>query len=187
MKAKNMLHNDKDYKYLFEEVKEKKNVFPINTVKGSQFIKPKFAFSGACAGCGETPYLKLLTQLFSDRLVIANATGCSSIYGASMPSMPYDIPWANSLFEDNAEFGYGMKIADDAMKNEIKALINNNMDKIKKSEKPIYKAYCDETTLENSNNLYDIIDDTKILELKELKQYIKPRSIWLVGGDGWGR
>ena len=71
-----------------------------NTVKGSQFVKPKFEFSGACAGCGETPYIKLVTQLFGDNMVVANATGCSSIYGASVPSMPYSIPWANSLFEE---------------------------------------------------------------------------------------
>ena len=80
---------DAEYKYLFNEVSEKKNVMPTTTVRGSQFVKPKFEFSGACAGCGETPYLKLLTQLFGDRMVIANATGCSSIYGASAPSMPY--------------------------------------------------------------------------------------------------
>lgn len=105
---------------------------PTNTVKGSQFVTPKFEFSGACAGCGETPYLKLLTQLFKDKLVIANATGCSSIYGASAPSTPYQVPWANSLFEDNAEFGYGMKIADNTMKQRITNIIKNNMNDIKK-------------------------------------------------------
>ena len=88
------------------------------TVKGSQFSKPLFEFSGACAGCGETPYVKLITQLFGDRMIVANATGCSSIYGGSAPANPYTTnknghgpAWANSLFEDNAEFGYGMNLA----------------------------------------------------------------------------
>ena len=98
------------YEYLFNHVTEKK-VMPTSTVKGSQFVKPKFEFSGACAGCGETPYLKLLTQLFGDNLMISNATGCSSIYAASLPTTAYSVPWANSLFEDNAEYGYGMKLS----------------------------------------------------------------------------
>ncbi|MBQ3306719.1 MAG: pyruvate:ferredoxin (flavodoxin) oxidoreductase [Bacilli bacterium] len=188
MKMKHELREDKkdeEAKYLFEEVKEKKNVMPTNTVKGSQFVKPKFEFPGACAGCGETPYLKLLTQLFGDRMIVANATGCSSIYGASTPSMPYSIPWANSLFEDNAEFGFGMKVADEAMKNQIISLIQTNKDKIKKSEKEIYNAYCKEQTLENAEALMNIIDDTSITELKDLKDFIMPKSVWMIGGDGW--
>ena len=188
MKMKNELHEDKkdeEYKYLFNDTKEKKNVMPTNTIKGSQFVKPKFEFSGACAGCGETPYLKLLTQLFGDRMIVANATGCSSIYGASTPSMPYSIPWANSLFEDNAEFGFGMKIADEALKGQIIALIKNNKDLIKNSEKDIYKAYCEEQNEENANALLEIIDDTKIEGLLKLKEFILPKSVWMIGGDGW--
>ena len=172
-------------KYLFEEVKEHNDVFPTNTVKGSQFRTPKFEFSGACAGCGETPYLKLLTQLFGDRLMIANATGCSSIYGASAPNSPYSVPWANSLFEDNAEFGYGMKIADTVMKDRITSLIKNNMRDIKKSEQKIYKDYCNNINIETAKNLLSIIDNTKIEELLNLKDFIMPQSIWMVGGDGW--
>ena len=172
-------------KYLFEEVKEHNDVFPTNTVKGSQFRTPKFEFSGACAGCGETPYLKLLTQLFGDRLMIANATGCSSIYGASAPNSPYSVPWANSLFEDNAEFGYGMKIADTVMKDRITLLIKNNMKDIKKSEQKIYKDYCNNINIETATNLLSIIDNTKIEELLNLKDFIMPQSIWMVGGDGW--
>ena len=160
--------------YLFNEVTEKR-VMTTDTVKGSQFRTPKFEFSGACSGCGETPYLKLLTQLFGDNLVIANATGCSSIYGASNPSSPYSVPWANSLFEDNAEFGYGMRIADDALKNRIVTLINDNIDKVKKSD----------INIETADKLYNIVDNTKIDELKSLKSFIKPKSIWTVGGDGW--
>ena len=188
MKMKSELHNDQkeeEYKYLFTDVKSKKNVMPTNTVKGSQFVSPKFEFSGACAGCGETPYIKLLTQLFGDRMIVANATGCSSIYGASTPSMPYTIPWANSLFEDNAEFGFGMKIADITMKNQIITLIKNNLDKVKKSEKDIYKAYCEEQSEENAKALLEIIDDTKIERLLDLKEFIQPKSVWMIGGDGW--
>ena len=188
MKMKNELEAEKKNEaghYLFNEVKEKKNVMPTNTVKGSQFVKPKFEFPGACAGCGETPYLKLLTQLFGDRMIVANATGCSSIYGASMPSMPYSIPWANSLFEDNAEFGFGMKIADEVMKKQIVALIQNNLSDIKKSEKDIYKAYCDDINYETGSKLLEIIDDTKIDRLKKLKDFILPKSVWMIGGDGW--
>lgn len=188
MKSKIKLHNDdrdEEYKYLFNDVKEKKNVMPTNTIKGSQFVKPKFEFSGACAGCGETPYLKLLTQLFGDRMIVANATGCSSIYGASTPSMPYSIPWANSLFEDNAEFGFGMRIADEAMKNQIVTLIKNNKDLIKKSEKDIYNAYCEEQNEENAKALLEIVDETKIERLLKLKDFIMPKSVWMIGGDGW--
>ena len=188
MKMKEELLEDKrdeEYKYLFNEVKEKKNVMPTNTVKGSQFVKPKFEFPGACAGCGETPYLKLLTQLFGDRMIIANATGCSSIYGASTPSMPYSIPWANSLFEDNAEFGFGMREADNALKNQIVTLIKNNLDKVKKSEKEVYKAYVEEINEDTANALLEIIDDTKIERLSKLKDFILPKSVWMIGGDGW--
>ena len=176
---------DEDYKYLFTEVSEKKDVMPTNTVKGSQFKTPKFEFPGACAGCGETPYVKLLTQLFGDKMVVANATGCSSIYSASMPSMAYTVPWSNSLFEDNAEFGFGMKIADLAMKNRIVTMINNNLKVVKKSEQPIYKAYVDNITEETATELMSIIDETRIEGLLKLKDFIMPKSVWLIGGDGW--
>lgn len=188
MKAKEELLQDKkdeEGKYLFEEVSEKKNVMPTNTIKGSQFVRPKFEFSGACAGCGETPYIKLLTQLFGDRMIVANATGCSSIYGASTPSMPYTIPWANSLFEDNAEFGFGMRVADNAMKNQIKTLINNNMSSVKKSEKDIYKNYVEDSNEENAKALLEVIDETKIERLLDLKEFVMPKSVWMIGGDGW--
>lgn len=110
---------------------------PKTTVKGSQFAQPLFEFSGACAGCGETPYITLLTRLFGDRMTIANATGCSSIYGASFPATPYTKnaegngpAWANSLFEDNAEFGFGMHIAAETLRNRIGLLMEENMDKV---------------------------------------------------------
>ena len=172
------------YEYLFNHVTEKK-VMPTSTVKGSQFVKPKFEFSGACAGCGETPYLKLLTQLFGDNLMISNATGCSSIYAASLPTTAYSVPWANSLFEDNAEYGYGMKIADKTVKSRILNLISENIENVAKEDKNVYEAYLEEINPETANNLYDIVDNTNIEGLKELKEYIKPKSIWIVGGDGW--
>ena len=177
--------NEEVSDYLFNEVTYKENVMSTNTVKGSQFVKPKFEFSGACAGCGETPYIKLVTQLFGDNMVVANATGCSSIYGASMPSMPYNIPWANSLFEDNAEYGFGMSVADSAFKEQIKALITNNKNLIKKSELEIYNNYINGINKDTGKALYDIIDNTKITELKKLKDYVMPRSFWIIGGDGW--
>ena len=188
MKMKDALLADKkdeEYQYLFNEVSEKKDVMPTNTVKGSQFKKPRFEFPGACAGCGETPYLKLLTQLFGDKLIISNATGCSSIYGASTPSMPYSVPWANSLFEDNAEFGFGMRIADMAMKNRIVSLIKNNIKDVKKSELDIYKAYAKDINDNTAKDLLEVVDNSKITDLVKLKRFISPKSIWLVGGDGW--
>ena len=187
MKAKKALeedHQKTEAKYLFNEVKEKR-VMPLTTVKASQFMTPKFEFSGACAGCGETPYLKLVTQLFGDNMIVANATGCSSIYGASAPSTPYSISWANSLFEDNAEFGYGMKIADEFMKDRIRNIITENMSNIKKSEQPIYKEYVKDINKETAKKLLSIIDNTKVEELLDLKRFIKPKSVWMIGGDGW--
>lgn len=173
-----------DFTYLFTKVSEK-TPLPLTTVKGSQFARPKFEFSGACAGCGETAYLRLLTQLFGDRLVIANATGCSSIYSASLPTTAYSVPWANSLFEDNAEFGYGMLIADKAKKNKIQSIIEDNMSKLSDEEIDIYSRYLDEFNYENSKALYDIVDSSPIEELKEWKDSILKKSIWCVGGDGW--
>ena len=99
--------------------------------------------------------------------------------------MPYSIPWANSLFEDNAEFGFGMRIADKAMKNQIVNLIQNNMDLVKKSEKDVYKAYTETITEESAKALLDIIDETKIDRLIKLKDFIMPKSVWMIGGDGW--
>ena len=157
---------------------ENKETLSINTIKGSQLKKSLFEFSGACAGCGETPYIKLLTQLFGHKLMIANATGCSSIYGASCPSTPYSIPWANSLFEDNAEFGLGMLKSYQDKRNKIEKIMTEN------TNNPIYKKW-----LDNKNN-YEI---TRVIkeELsntefdKTLLNYVTPSSIWCIGGDGW--
>ena len=149
----NILRN----KYLFENVSEHQPL-PINTVKGSQFVKPKFEFSGACAGCGQTPYLKLLTQLFGDELVISNATGCSSIYGGSIPKTPYSVPWANSLFEDNAEFGFGLAVSDRINKERIKKILYKNINKVGKTEKEIYASYYKKLDYASSCLLYEVVN-----------------------------
>lgn len=150
-----------------------------NNIKTTQFHQPKFEFHGACAGCGETGYIKLLTQLFGEQLIIANATGCSSIYGASAPSMPYSVPWASSLFEDNAEYGYGMVISDKVMKGKI-------IDILASKDSNLAKEYQDNIhNYEYTKKFYDELDETKWKELLPYKEYIKTRSVWCIGGDGW--
>ncbi len=174
----------KRYEYLEKNVTEK-HVMNKNTIKGSQFVKPKFEFSGACAGCGETPYLKLLSQLFGDNLMIANATGCSSIYGASLPSTPYSVPWANSLFEDNAEFGYGMRISEDFMKNKVKRIFMENIDKTNQKNKELINKYLNNYSKEVAEEVYNNLDYNDLKEIEPLKKYIKEKNIWIIGGDGW--
>ncbi len=171
------------YEYL-KTIKDKK-FFPTNNVKGSQFITPKLSFPGACAGCGETPYLKLLTQLFKDNLMIANATGCSSIYSSSIPSTPYEVPWANSLFEDNAEFGYGMRIAEDYMQAKIKRILTENKNNQSNKNQELIKEYLTVNTKETKQKFLNEFNFQELPELEPLKKYIQEKSIWLVGGDGW--
>ena len=160
-----------------------KHKYNETTIKGLGFNKPKFEYCGACAGCGEPAYIKILTQLFGENLVIANATGCSSIYGGSAPSTPYSIPWASSLFEDNAEYGYGMLMANTLIRNRIKNIMENNMDN---DNSELFKKWLDnydnyEITKEVYNNLTEDIPK----QLKELKDYIPSRNYWCIGGDGW--
>ena len=177
------------------------------SVKGSQFYQPYFEFSGACAGCGETPYLKVITQLFGDRMMIANATGCSSIWGASAPSMPYCTDekghgpaWANSLFEDNAEFGYGMVLATkqirDKIESNMKALLELDIDDEMKAAFKDWLEYKDhgEESIAASRKVLDAIGSMSTTDevLKQLcdrilryKDYLVKKSIWAIGGDGW--
>lgn len=169
--------NDKIFDYLDKNIKEK-DVIKKDTIKGSQIRKPKFAFHGACAGCGETAYIKLLTQL-TDNLIIANATGCSSIYGGDLSNLPYKLPWASSLFEDNAEFAFGMMLGYEQNKENVRKYMLENKDELF------------DKWLNNSNN-YEItkevsekIDYEKHSKLKKLKNYIAAKNIWAVGGDGW--
>ena len=161
----------------------KKDIVNTNTIKGLGFVKPKFEYCGACAGCGEAAYIKILTQLFGDNLVVANATGCSSIYGGSMPSTPYNIPWASSLFEDNAEYGYGMLMSNNLIRNRIKNIMESNMDN---PNKELFNKW-----LENSNDysitkeVSDKLTSDIPADLKKLKDYIPSRNYWCIGGDGW--
>ena len=188
------------------KISVKENVMPVDTVKGSQFKKPLFEFSGACGGCGETPYAKLVTQLFGDRMIITNATGCSSIWGGSAPSTPYTVnaegkgpAWANSLFEDNAEYGYGMILAIKQMRNKIenymKQLYEMDIDsKVKDALLDWIKGKEDvEANKESTERILKLftkdLGDKKANELKnkilELKDYLIKKSVWVFGGDGW--
>ncbi len=188
----------------FADVSEK---VKIDTVKGSQFKQPLFEFSGACAGCGETPYIKLITQLFGDRMVIANATGCSSIYGGSAPTCPYTKnaegkgpAWANSLFEDNAEYGYGMHLAykarREALKDKVAALAAagcdkcaaacnawiENMDDAEGSKKASAELV---KVLESAPHDVSAEQATLIKDILAEKDCLVKKSIWIFGGDGW--
>ena len=184
----------------------KDNLMDKKSVKGSQFAMPYFEFSGACSGCGETPYIKVITQLFGDRMMIANATGCSSIWGASAPSMPYTKDkkgrgpsWANSLFEDNAEYGLGMATAVRQMRAKIKDDVEELMAGTHKEE-VLAPARAWIENMENGENSREICDAfIEALEKTDLcdhcrpiadrilanKDYLVKRSIWCLGGDGW--
>lgn len=157
------------------------------TMKGASLEKSKFNFSGACAGCGETPYIKLLTQLFGDELVIANATGCSSIYGGSAPSTPYSIPWANSLFEDNAEFALGIHTSYKNKRNMIKEVMELSLDAVNDEVKELFNEWLNNMeNVEVTTNVKNKLAELEIPnELKDLIDYIPARTVWAVGGDGW--
>ena len=176
--------------------------FKEATVKGSQFKQPLLEFSGACAGCGETPYAKLITQLFGDRMYIANATGCSSIWGNSSPSTPYTMnakgqgpAWDNSLFEDNAEFGYGMLLAQNAIRDGLKSKVESVMANENASEE--VKAACKEwldtyavgalngTATDKLVAALDGIDCPTCKEIVANKDFLAKKSQWIFGGDGW--
>ena len=176
--------------------------FKENTVKGSQFRQPLLEFSGACAGCGETPYAKLITQLFGDRMYIANATGCSSIWGNSSPSTPYTVnakgqgpAWDNSLFEDNAEFGYGMLLAQNAIRDGLKAKVESVMANEKATDE--MKAACKEwldtfgtgalngTATDKLVAVLDGVDCDVCRDIVKNKDFLAKKSQWVFGGDGW--
>ena len=195
------IDNDKYFDFttnipIDNEVLEK---FKVNTVKGSQFRKPLLEFSGACAGCGETPYAKLITQLFGEKMFIANATGCSSIWGATYGSTPYTKnllghgpAFANSLFEDNAEFGFGMYLAYNKIRQRlINKLLNLNIDDEEfKNKLNIYLETKNSTTMNTfaTNELISILKkytNNEVNEILELKEYLSKKSQWIFGGDGW--
>ena len=163
------------------------NPLPKTTIKGVALEKPLFAFSGACAGCGETPYIKLLTQIFGEKLVIANATGCSSIYGGSTPSTPYSIPWANSLFEDNAEFALGIHISYEQKRERIKHIMESAIESVDNETKELFKNWLENINDFNITNKIKKELSTKLLpnELRDLLDYVPARTVWAIGGDGW--
>jgi len=191
------------WNYMHDKVGYKDEVVAKDkTVKNSQFAQPLFEFSGACAGCGETPYIKTITQLFGERMMVANATGCSSIYGGSAPSTPYCAheesgkgpAWANSLFEDNAEFGFGMAVATEKMRDRLELKMTEAIsDGFSDESKEAMKAWienkdnADESITASANVVSALQNEKKPLakEILKLQQYMIKKSQWIFGGDGW--
>lgn len=198
------LDNQPNWDFSIKEVTSKAHLVDVSAnVKNSQFVQPLFEFSGACAGCGETPYVKLLTQLFGDRQVVANATGCSSIYSGSAPSTPYTTndkghgpAWANSLFEDNAEFGLGMTMATEKLRDRIQDLAELAIegDKATPELKELLRTWID-----NRNDAAKTVEIAEAIKeqaaasadpnantiARNLGHYLVKRSQWIIGGDGW--
>jgi len=184
------------------------DLMPATSVKGSQFCQPLFEFSGACPGCGETPYIKLVTQLFGDRMMIANATGCSSIYGGSAPVCPYTVnedghgpTWANSLFEDNAEYGFGMELAVNQRREKLADLVREVLEADLSAElKEALNGWLEnmddgDKSKEFGSQIVDLIElgimdpgaglNPLLLEILDRSDYLTKKSIWIIGGDGW--
>ncbi|MBN2123668.1 MAG: pyruvate:ferredoxin (flavodoxin) oxidoreductase [Deltaproteobacteria bacterium] len=184
------------------------DVMPVSSVKGSQFRQPLFEFSGACPGCGETPYIKLITQLFGDRMMIANATGCSSIYGGSAPSSPYTVneqghgpAWANSLFEDNAEFGFGMELGVSQRREKLADIIRQAIESdVSDDLKEAFQGWLDNMNDADDSRAYgrrivELIEielgdpeesyASLLFEILDRSDYLTKKSIWIFGGDGW--
>ena len=194
--------DQKLWDYAINNVKSKQHLVDTKaTIKNSQFAQPLFEFSGACSGCGETPYVKLISQLFGDRQIVANATGCSSIYSASVPSSPYTVnakghgpAWANSLFEDFCEFGLGMTIADEKMRARVAGFVKEAIDDatVAADVKALYQEWLDnfndgDKSRELSDKILEAIEhsDNPIdIKVRQLGQYLVKRSQWIIGGDG---
>jgi len=195
--------NQKNWDFCISEVKSKQHLVDVKmNVKNSQLATPLFEFSGACAGCGETPYVKLITQLFGDRELVANATGCSSIYSASAPSTPYTTDenghgpaWANSLFEDNAEFGYGMELATEVMRDRLERNMKEAIegDCCSDELKALFAEWIEnkedaEKTKELAAKITPLLsncDCEHCRKISELSHYLVKKSQWIIGGDGW--
>jgi pyruvate-ferredoxin/flavodoxin oxidoreductase len=189
--------------YISKNVTYKDTIVPKEqSVKNSQFAQPLFEFSGACAGCGETPYIKVITQLYGERMIVANATGCSSIYGGSAPSTPYrpnnisghGPAWANSLFEDNAEYGYGVSVGVSKLRDRIAMRMKDAINGDSSADmKAAYQEWIDNMqSAEGSDaatkKLIPLLENSKdsvAAEILSLKQYLVKKSIWIFGGDGW--
>ncbi len=193
--------HQKEFDYAYKHYSDREVPFDDKTMKGVQFKKPYLEFSGACPGCGESPYAKLITQLFGDRMFIANATGCTSIWGCSLPSTPYTMDkngrgpaWANSLFEDNAEFGLGMSLAITTRRNELKTAVQKLAERtkdghLKEKANAWIEAMGDSKKAEETGNALveecEKLDDEYSKYIVENKQMLIKPSIWLFGGDGW--
>ena len=186
--------------YIYKKTAYKSEFFPTDSIKGSQFLMPYFEVSGSCAGCGETPYYRLVSQLFGRDMMIANATGCTSIYCGSAPSTPFvtdkngeGISWANSLFEDNAEFGYGMKVAQNFKAKRIVELMMDAMDEATPELKALFEQYLAVKGNREEERKYvkaivegiNASDSKKVLALKSYERDLVSNSVWIVGGDGW--
>jgi pyruvate-ferredoxin/flavodoxin oxidoreductase len=189
------------YQQYTEKIPARSGGFDPFTVKGSQFQRPLLEFSGACSGCGETPYLKTITQLFGDRMIIANATGCSSIWGGSAPSVPFTTnengfgpAWANSLFEDNAEYGFGMMLATTQRRAKLTDLITQAVPKTSGALKDAFSGWLQNMQdAEKSKQFGDTIKsllekdhrDETLGQIWDTRDMLTKKSIWSVGGDGW--
>ena len=194
-----VLQSEIDNYNFTKDIQSKIPNLPLSTAS-AQFMSPYFEFSGACAGCGETPYIRLLTQLFGNRLLLANATGCSSIYGASSPTCPYTKDqngqgpaWANSLFEDNAEFGYGISKSNNLKRQNLKEYINLNLNSFNNNLKEILNNWlqnfdnakiCNDIYLNLKQNKEKYFDTKSQYVLNNLDS-INKKSTWIIGGDGW--
>jgi len=190
------------WNYMEKKVGYKDTILPKDkSVKNSQFAQPLFEFSGACAGCGETPHIKLITQLYGERMIVANATGCSSIYGGSAPATPYRIndksghgvAWANSLFEDNAEYGYGIALGISNLRNRIARLLSSLNGNFSNDAKTLFNEWIENKENADKNveltpkviSILEKSDDPIAKQLLALKQYFIKKSVWVIGGDGW--
>ena len=198
--VKHELHLSASADYYYQKVPYRSNYFNTNTFKGASFLKPYFEISGACAGCGETPYYRLISQLFGKDMLVGNATGCSSIYCGSVPSTPFvkdengeGPAWANSLFEDNAEYAYGMRVATDIKLNDIRNIILENIDGCEDELKDVLNQYLEnQTNREVTRTLKDkiitLVQASSNQGIKALLDYSRDlvnKSIWSIGGDGW--
>ncbi len=188
--------------YLFKKVTYKDNLMSKENVKGAMFAQPLFEFHGACPGCGEAGYITTITRLFGEQMMVANATGCSSIYGGSAPSTPYrrsnrnghGVAWANSLFEDNAEFGLGMKVATETMRARVENIMLDTMDAVPNALSALYKDWiANRNDAVKSTQIREALEPVLnsnlnapgVCEILSLKQYLSKKSQWIIGGDGW--
>jgi pyruvate-ferredoxin/flavodoxin oxidoreductase len=200
--AKSQFHFEEGANYLYKHTEYKSNIFPASTVKGVEFLMPYMEIPGACAGCGETPYYRLASQLFGRDMLIANATGCSSIYNSSTPLTPFctdkngeGIAWANSLFEDNAEFGFGMRMANDYKIMQIVRILQEALKSnlVEDALKDIINRYL--INIKNRNEerkiipelvkLVKVSKDNAVKEVLIYERDLLDKSVWIIGGDGW--